>query len=66
MRLFRRHDRLPAFGMVDALVGILILAAVAMSISVSFSTLVRLDQLQSDRIDRLLRESDASPHSAWY
>ena len=66
MRRFRRRGRLPAFGMVDALVGILILAAVAMSIAASFSTLARLDQLQSDRIERLLKESDASPHSAWY
>jgi hypothetical protein len=52
--------------MVDALIGILILAAVALSVSLSFSTLARLDRLQSDRVDRLVHESDAAPHSIWY
>jgi len=52
--------------MVDALVGILILAAVTMSVSASFATIARLDRLQADRIDRLLSESDAAPHASWY
>jgi len=52
--------------MVDALVGILILAAVALSVSLAFSTLAKLDRLQADRIDRLVKESDAAAHSAWY
>jgi hypothetical protein len=52
--------------MIDALVGILILAAVALSVSASFSTLATLDRLQADRIDRLVKESDAVAHSAWY
>lgn len=52
--------------MVDALVGILILAIVALSVSVSFSTLAALDRLQADRIDSLVKESDAAAHSAWY
>jgi hypothetical protein len=52
--------------MVDALVGILILAAVALSVSASFSTLARLDRVQSERIDRLVKEADAAPRLAWY
>ena len=52
--------------MVDALVGILILAVVALSVSAAFSTLARLTRLQADRIDRLLEESDAAAHCAWY
>ena len=52
--------------MVDAMVGILILAIVALSVSLAFSTLARLDRLQADRIDRLVKESDAAAHSAWY
>ena len=66
MRTYRRQNRLRAFGMIDALVGILILAAVALSVSASFSTLATLDRLQADRIDRLVKESDAVAHSAWY
>ena len=60
------ESRLRAYGMVDALVGILILAVVALSVSGAFSTLARLTRLQADRIDRLLEESDAAAHSAWY
>jgi hypothetical protein len=59
-------NRLRAYGMVDALVGILILATVALSVALAFSTLVKLDRLQADRIDRLVKESDAAAHSAWY
>lgn len=51
--------------MVDSVVGILVLAFVAAAVSASFSTLARLDRAQKDRIDRLLRESDASALSAW-
>jgi hypothetical protein len=52
--------------MVDALVGILILVAVALAVYASFSTLARLDQLQADRIDHFVKASDAAAHSAWY
>jgi len=52
--------------MIDALVGILILAIVALSVSVCFSTLARLGQMQADRIDHLLKESDAAARSVWY
>jgi hypothetical protein len=52
--------------MVDALVGILILTAIAGSVAMAFSTLARLDHLQDDRIDRLAKESDAAAHSDWY
>ena len=52
--------------MVDALVGILILAIVAMSVSIAFSTLSHLDRLQADRIEALLKESDAANQSVWY
>ena len=62
----RRQNRLGAFGMVAALVGILILAAVALSVSISFSTLARLDRLQSDRIDRLVEKADAVAHALWF
>ncbi len=68
----RRHGRglpgrrLSAYGMVDALVGILILAVVALSVSAAFSALARLTRLQADRIDRLLQQSDAAAHAAWY
>jgi hypothetical protein len=65
-RTSRPQNRLGAYGMVDALVGILILAAVALSVSLAFSTLAKLDRLQADRIDRLVKESDAAAHSAWY
>jgi hypothetical protein len=51
--------------MIDALVGILILVAVAMSVSASFSTLATLDRLQADRLDHLVKESDALAHSTW-
>lgn len=60
------RNRPRAYGMVDALVGILILAAVALCVSLAFSTLARLDRLQADRIDRLVKETDAAQHSAWY
>ena len=66
MRASRLHNRVRAFGMVDAVVGILILAAVALAVSLAFSTLARLDKLQSDRVDRLVQESDAQPRSDWY
>lgn len=52
--------------MVDALVGILVLAAVALSVAASFGTLARLDRLQYDRVEKLAKESDAIAHSAWY
>jgi hypothetical protein len=52
--------------MVDVIVGILILAAVALAVSLSFSTLAKLDRLQAERIDRLVRESDAASRSPWY
>lgn len=52
--------------MVDALVGILILAAVALAVSASFSTLANLDRIQADRIDRFVKESDALARSAWF
>ncbi len=60
------QNRLRAFGMVDALVGILILAVVALSVSVAFSTLAKLDRLQADRIERFVKDSDAAAHSTWY
>jgi hypothetical protein len=66
MRTYRLPNRLDVYGMVDALVGILILAVVALSVSVSFGTLARLDRLEADRIDRLTEESDAVAHYAWY
>jgi hypothetical protein len=52
--------------MVDAFVGLLILAVVALSVSSAFSTLARLDKVQAERIDRIVKESDASPHESWY
>jgi hypothetical protein len=52
--------------MVDALVGILLLAVVALSVSTAFSTLARLDKVQADRTNRIARESDAASYSAWY
>jgi hypothetical protein len=52
--------------MVDALVGILILAVVVLSISLAFSTLATLDRLQAERIDHLVKEADATAHSAWF
>ena len=52
--------------MVDALVGLLILAVVALCVSSAFSTLARLDKVQSERIDRIVEESDAASHSSWY
>jgi hypothetical protein len=55
-----------AFGMVDAVVGILLLAVVALSVSTAFSTLGRLDRIQDARIDRITHEADALAHSAWF
>jgi len=55
-----------AYGMVDAIVGILILAVVAGSVAAAFSTLARLDHLQNDRIDQMVKQSDAAAHSDWY
>jgi len=66
MRTSRLPSRLGAYGMVDALVGILILAVIALSVSASFATLARLDRLEADRIDRITKESDAVAYSAWY
>jgi hypothetical protein len=66
MRTSPRRNRLGAYGMVDAFVGILVLAALALSVAASFGALARLDRLQADRIDRLVEESDALAHSAWY
>jgi hypothetical protein len=66
MRTYRLPNKLAAYGMVDALVGILILAVIALSVSASFGTLARLDRLEADRIDRLTEESDAVAYYAWY
>ena len=44
--------------MVDSIVGLLLLAVIALSVSAAFSTLARLEKTQSDRIDRLEAESD--------
>jgi hypothetical protein len=66
MRTYRPQNRLRAYGMVDALVGILVLAALALSVAASFGMLARLDRLQSDRVEKLAKESDAIAHSAWY
>jgi hypothetical protein len=52
--------------MVDAIVGILLLAIVALSVSTAFNSLSRVDRAQALRIDRLIKESDAAPYSAWY
>ncbi len=62
----RRQNRLPAFGMVDAIVGILILTAVASSVAAAFSTLAQLDHLEDTRINKLVKESDAAAHVDWY
>jgi len=66
MRTYRRRNSLGAFGMVDAIVGILLLAIVALSVSTAFNSLSRVDRAQALRIDRLIKESDAAPYSAWY
>ena len=66
MPRFRRQNRLGGFGLVDSLVGILILVLVAASVAGAFTTLSRLDHLQSQRIDKLFRQSDAASHSDWY
>ena len=66
MQTFHRPIRLQGFGMVDALVGILILATISLSVSASFSTLAQLDNLQSNRIDHLVQETDLGSFSIWF
>ncbi|NNM66882.1 MAG: hypothetical protein HKM06_02595 [Spirochaetales bacterium] len=52
--------------MVDAFVGILILAVVSLAVAASFSTVARLDNLQSQRIDRLVQETDLASFAVWF
>jgi hypothetical protein len=52
--------------MVDAIVGILVLAVVALSVSSAFSTLAKLDKLETTRIDSLAGASDAAKRLDWY
>lgn len=66
MPRFPRQSNLSGFGMIDSLVGILILVLIAASVAAAFTTLSRLDHLQSQRIDQLLGKSDAATHSDWY
>lgn len=62
---FRRQIRVRAFGMVDALVGILILAAVGVALAQAFLSIGQWDQAESLRIDRLTKALDAEAHVPW-
>lgn len=66
MRTFPRPGRVPAYGLVDALVGILILVLVAACVAASFSTFSRLAARQSQAVDTILSAADADARSGWY
>jgi hypothetical protein len=56
----------PAFGLVDAVVGLLILAAVSLSLAQAFLTMSSWDIQESARIDKLVSALDAESHAKWY
>gem|GEM_PF-2631501 len=69
MPLFPRQTRrrhLRAFGMMDALVGIVILVSITAAAAGAFATISRLDNLQRVRIDRFVTQSDAASHQRWF
>jgi hypothetical protein len=52
--------------MVDALVGLLILAALSLSLAQAFVALGQWDVAEALRIDRLTASLDAGSHAPWY
>jgi hypothetical protein len=52
--------------MVDALVGLLILAALSFSLAQAFLTIGQWDTMESSRIDKLVASLDAESHAPWY
>jgi hypothetical protein len=66
MRPSRPPTKVRGFGMVDALVGILVLAAVSLATSQAFQAVSLWDHSESARIDNLTKALDAEPHAAWF
>ncbi len=52
--------------MVDAVVGLLILAALSLSLAQAFVAIGLWDVAEASRIDALTASLDAGPHATWY
>jgi hypothetical protein len=65
MQISHRRSRLPAFGLVDALVGIFILATTVATLVYGFSTLIALGHRQDAKVDSLLEAADMDYYESW-
>lgn len=66
MQTFRRRTRIRAFGVVDSMVGILLLSLGCAILLFGFSQLLTLGQRQEAMVFSLLEESDANPYLRWF
>jgi len=64
MPTVRRRNRAAAFGLVDAMVGLLVLLLLAVGFSFTFQSLLGLSRQQADRVKVLWEASDAHPWEA--
>jgi len=65
MRTFHRHNSLPAFGLVDAMVGLFLLVATSVVLFTGFSTLMTLGHRQEVKAEALVKAIDAEPYGPW-
>ncbi len=65
MRTSPRRNKVPAFGLVDALVGLFLLAATSSALFSGYSTFLALEHRQEAKADALVKTIDAGAYEPW-